>query len=128
MMTNTKMSIFNRYVNPTTKSVIFKRHIIDNVFWDSYIEVDQDKGHSKSNSVQVFIPKDKNDLSELVNPNEYDGKNNWTINTGDYIVKGIVESETVNKISELENAFTVTFVDDKDYGSPNMHHIEIKGE
>lgn len=128
MMTNTKMSIFNRYVNPTTKNVTFIKHEIENVFWDSYVKVDQDKGHNKSNNVQVFIPKNKNDLSNLVKPSEYDGEKNWTINTGDFIVKGVVEATTVSKISELENAYTITFVDDKDYGSTNMHHIEIKGE
>ena len=127
MMTNTKMSIFNRYVDPQTKSITFKKHIIDNVYWDDRKEVNQDKGHNKDNSVQIFIPKNKNDLSSYVKPSNYDGTN-WTINTGDFIVKGVVEVEKVDKISQLVDAFTITFVDDKDYGSSNMHHFEIKGE
>jgi len=127
MMTNTKMSIFNRYVDPQTKSITFKKHIIDNVYWDDRKEVNQDKGHNKDNSVQIFIPKNKNDLSSYVKPSSYDGTN-WTINTGDFIVKGVVEAEKVDKISQLVDAFTVTFVDDKDYGSSNMQHFEIKGE
>lgn len=128
MMTNTKMSIFNRYVDPLTKSVIFKKHLIENVFWDDNKEVNQDKGHNKNNNVRVFIPKGKNDLSNLVKPKEYDGETNWTINIGDFIVKGDVNQDSVNKISELEDAFTITFTDEKDYGSSNMHHFELKGE
>ena len=128
MMTKTKMSIFNRYVNPTTKDVTFIKHLIDNVFWDDRKEVNQDKGHSKANNVQVFIPKNKNDLSDLVKPSQFDGEKNWTIATGDFIVKGDIDKSSVSKISELEDAFTITFVDEKDYGSPNMHHFEIKGE
>ena len=128
MMTNTKMSIFNRYVNPTTKDVTFIKHLIDNVFWDDRKEVNQDKGHSKANNVQVFIPKNKNDLSDLVKPSQFDGEKNWTIATGDFIVKGDIDKSSVSKISELEDVFTITFVDEKDYGSPNMHHFEIKGE
>lgn len=132
MMTNTKMSIFNRSVHPTTKQVTFKKHTIENVFWDDYKNSTNDKGQAKDNAVQVFIPKDKNDLSAYVEPKQFDGSTNWTINKGDYIVKGEISETEVSKISELsskyDNVFTITTVDNKDYGSQNMHHFEIKGE
>lgn len=132
MMTNTKMCVFNRYVQPLTKAVTFKKHIIDNVFWDDIKATIQDKGYDKRNTVQVFIPKDKNDISAYVEPKEYDGETNWTLNIGDIIVKGDVEETEVNRLSELsskyENVFTILTVDNKDYGSSNMQHFEIKGE
>lgn len=132
MTTNTKMSIFNRYVQPLTKQVTFKKHVVDNVFWDNDHNVTQDKGYDKRNSVQVFVPKNQNDLSDYVEPKQFDNQTNWTINTGDIIVKGEVEETLIYKISELsskyENVFTITFVDNKDYGSSEMHHFEIKGE
>lgn len=128
MTTNTNMSVFNRYTDPFTKAVTFKKHVINNVFWDDTIAVQQDLGHDKSNKVAVYIPKDKNDLSNYVNAKQYNS-NGWTLQTGDFIVKGEVIETEITGIKDLKNydAFTITEFDDKDYGSSNMHHFEIKG-
>ena len=32
MTTNTSMSVFNKYTDPFTKNIVYKKHIIDNVF------------------------------------------------------------------------------------------------
>lgn len=128
MTTNTSMSVFNRYTDSFTKNVTFKKHVISNVFWDDTIAVQQDLGHDKANKVAVYVPKNKNDLSNYVNAKQYNG-NGWTLQTGDFIVKGEVIETTITGIKDLKNydVFTITEVDDKDYGSPNMHHFEIKG-
>ena len=128
MTTNTSMSVFNRYTDPFTKAVTFKKHVISNVFWDDTIAVQQDLGHDKANKVAVYVPKDKNDLSNYVNAKQYNG-NGWTLQTGDFIVKGEVIETEITGIKDLKNydAFTITEFDDKDYGSSNMHHFEIKG-
>lgn len=128
MTTNTSMSVFNRYTDSFTKNVTFKKHVIDNVFWDDTIAVQQDLGHDKANKVAVYVPKDKNDLSNYVNAKQYNG-NGWTLQTGDFIVKGEVIETTITGIKDLKNydTFTITEFDDKDYGSSNMHHFEIKG-
>ena len=128
MMTNTKMSIFNKYTDPFTKDVSFKKHVIDNVFWDDSNGVNLDHGYDKADKVNVFIPKDKNDLVSYVPPKKYNGEN-WTINNGDFIIKGEVDETEVSGIKELKahEVFTITLVDDKDFGSKNMHHFEIRG-
>lgn len=128
MTTNTSMSVFNRYTDSFTKAVTFKKHVISNVFWDDTIVVQQDQGYDKTNKVAVYIPKDKNDLSNYVNAKQYNG-NGWTLQTGDFIVKGEVIETEITGIKDLKNydAFTITEIDDKDYGSSNMHHFEIKG-
>ena len=128
MMTNTNMSVFNRYTNPLTKKVNFKKHLIDNVFWDDSKGVNLNKGYDKADAVNVYIPKDKNDMSEYVNPKQYDGSS-WTLNNGDLIVKGEVTETEVSGIKELSSyeVFTITMVDNKDFGSSNMQHFEIRG-
>jgi hypothetical protein len=122
------MSVFNRYTDSFTKVVTFKKHVISNVFWDDTIAVQQDLGHDKANKVAVYVPKDKNDLSNYVNAKQYNG-NGWTLQTGDFIVKGEVIETEITGIKDLKNydAFTIMEFDNKDYGSSNMHHFEIKG-
>ena len=128
MMTNTKMSVFNKYAEPFTRNIVFKKHLIDNVFWDDSKGVNLDHGYDKADAVNVYIPKDKNDISEYVKPKQYNG-NGWTLNNGDFIIKGDVAENEVSGIKELNahEVFTITMVDDKDFGSSNMQHFEIRG-
>lgn len=112
MMTNTKMSLFNKQQGS------YKKHVIENVFWDDTKSILVGNGFEKQNNVTVFIPKNKNDVSNLI------------LNKGDYIVKGETTESEISGIKELSNyeVFTITSVDNKDFGSPNMQHFMIQGE
>lgn len=129
MTTNTNMSIFNKYTEPFTKKVTFKKHLIDYVFWDDTKAVDQNDGYDKSNKVAVYVPKDINDLSKYIKAKNYNGTG-WTIQNGDFIIKGDVVETEVSGIKELSQyeTFIIKSFSDKDYGSENMHHFEIKGD
>jgi hypothetical protein len=132
MKTNTSMSVFNKYTDEN-KNVIFKKHLIDNVFWDDSKGINRNLGYENADDVNVFIPKNKNDMSGYVEPKKYKGLNNtWTLENGDFIVKGNVEESSVMSIKELlkkyDNVFTISLVDDKDFGSANMQHFEIRGK
>lgn len=129
MMTNTSMSVFNKYTDPFTKNIVYKKHIIENVFWDDSKGVNLNHGYDEADEVNVYIPKDKNDMSKYVKPKQYNG-NGWTLKNGDFIIKGEVAESEVSGIKDLSNyeAFTITMVDDKDFGSENMHHFEIRGK
>lgn len=132
MTTNTSMSVFNKYTDEN-KNVIFKKHLIDNVFWDDSKGINRNLGYENADDVNVFIPKNQNDMSGYVEPKKYKGLNNtWTLENGDFIVKGNVEESSVVSIKELlkkyDNVFTISLVDDKDFGSANMKHFEIRGK
>lgn len=132
MKTNTSMSVFNKYTDEE-KNVIFKKHLIDNVFWDDSKGINRNLGYENADDVNVFIPKNQNDMSGYVEPKKYKGLNNtWTLENGDFIVKGNVEESSVVSIKELlkkyDNVFTISLVDDKDFGSANMQHFEIRGK
>ena len=129
MTTNTNMCIFNKYTDTFTKQVTFKKHLIDKVFWVDTKAVNQNDGYDKDNAVAVYIPKDVNDLSEYIKAKNYNG-NGWTIQNGDFIIKGDVPETEVSGIKELSQyeTFIIKSFSDKDYGSENMHHFEIKGD
>lgn len=132
MTTNTSMSVFNKYTDEE-KNVRFKKHLIDNVFWDDSKSVNLNLGYENADEVNVYIPKSQNDLSGYVEPKQYKGESGtWTLENGDIIVKGNVDEEEISMIKELtkkyDNTFTITLVDDKDFGSSNMQHFEIKGK
>ena len=131
MTTNTKMCVFNKYTDEN-KNVIFKKHIIEHVFWDDSKAVNLNRGYDNADDVNVFIPKSQNDMSGYVEPKQYEGLNKWTLQIGDFIVKGEVEEKEVSSIKELtskyDDVFTISLIDDKDFGSSSMHHFEIRGK
>lgn len=132
MKTNTSMSVFNKYTDEN-KNVIFKKHLIDNVFWDDSKGINSNLGYENADAVNVFIPKSQNDMSGYVKPKKYKGLNNtWTLENGDFIVKGNTEESSVTSIKELlkkyDDVFTISLADDKDFGSKDMQHFEIRGK
>jgi hypothetical protein len=132
MTTNTSMSVYNKYTDEE-KNVIFKKHLIDNVFWDDSKGINRNLGYENADDVNVFIPKSQNDMSGYVEPKKYKGLSyTWTLENGDFIVKGNTSESEVLSIKELvqkyDNVFTISLVDDKDFGSKSMHHFEIRGK
>lgn len=132
MTVNTCMSVFNKYTD-SEKNVIFKKHEIKNVFWDDSKGVNLNKGYENADDVNVFIPKSQNDMSGYTDPIFYIGLNDtWTLNNGDIIVKGQTFETEVLSVKELKekynDVFIITLVDNKDFGSPNMQHFEIRGK
>lgn len=112
MTTNTDMTIYNRELDKTTHSYIWKRNYIEKVMWQENQNTSFNEGLTESKVVKVFIPI------------EYVGENTFT--AGDLIVKG--KHSEITKEDELNNRFKVINVLIKDYGSTNIQHIELIGE
>ena len=132
MTTNTNMSVYNKYTD-NNKNVIFKKHLVDNVFWDDSKGINLRDGYEKADDVNVFIPKTQNDMTGYVTPLEYKKTGQgWTLDNGDIIVKGNTEEEQVTSKAELlkkyNDVFTITLEDNKDFGSSFMQHFEIRGK
>lgn len=128
MMTNTKMTIYNKHLDTFTHKTTYKKHLIENVFWDDSLGINLNMGYENADKVNVYIPYDKNDLTEYKEPKKYNGEG-WTIQNGDYIVKGDVDIDSIDNIKDLSNyeVFAITLCDNKDFGSSNMKHFEIRG-
>lgn len=131
MMTNTKMSVFNRYKEPFTNNVSYKKHVIEHVFWDDSLGINLNTGYENADKVNIYIPFDKNksDLENYKEPKQYNG-NGWTLQNGDFIIKGEVAESEVDGIKDLKayEVFEITVIDKKDFGSYNMQHFEIRGQ
>ena len=132
MTTNTSMSVFNKCTD-SEKNVVFKKHEIENAFWDDSKGVNINLGYDNADDVNVFIPKSKNNMIGYVPPKQYKGiANTWTLENGDFIVKGKIDETEVLSFKELsskyDNVFKITLIDDKDFGSKNMHHFEVRGK
>lgn len=131
MMTNTKMSVFNRYKEPFTNNVSYKKHVIEHVFWDDSLGINLNTGYENVDKVNIYIPFDKNksDLENYKEPKQYNG-NGWTLQNGDFIIKGEVAESEVDGIKDLKayEVFEITVIDKKDFGSYNMQHFEIRGQ
>lgn len=129
MITNTSISVFNKYTEPNTRDVSYKKHLIKEVFWDDSLGINLNAGYENADKVNAYIPFDKNDLSEYKEPKEYNGTG-WTLQNGDYMIKGEVDIDEVKGIKDLSayEVFEITVVDVKDFGSYNMQHFEIRGQ
>ena len=130
MITNTKMSLFNKYTEPFTKKVSYKKAPLLEVFWDDSLGINLNSGYENADSVNIYIPFDKNEeeLKDYVEPKNFNG-NGWTIQNGDFIIKSDVSENEVDGIKELKNyeVFEITVCDKKDFGDYNMQHFEIRG-
>ena len=128
MMTNTKMTIYNQYIEPFTHNKVFKKHLIENVFWDDSLGINTNLGHENADKVNVYIPFDKNDLTNYKPPKQFNGEG-WTLQNGDFMVKGEIDIDNITGIKDLSqyDAFVMTICDNKDFGSPNMQHFELRG-
>lgn len=128
MMTNTKMTIYNQYIEPNTHNKLYKKHVIENVFWDDSLGINLNKGYENADKVNVYIPFDKNDLTDYKNPKQFIGEG-WTLQNGDYMVKGEIDIDNINGIKDLSqyDPFIMTVCDNKDFGSSNMQHFELRG-
>lgn len=129
MTTNTNMCVFNKFLDSFTKRSVYKKHVIDNVFWDDIEAVILSSGFNSDDKVDVFIPFDKNDLSGYKEPKKYNGIG-WTLRNGDFIIKGDVPETEVNGIKDLSayEVFEITEWSKKDFGSYNMQHFEVRGK
>ena len=130
MMTNTSMTVFNKYTELFTKDVSYKKHLIKQVFWDDSLGINLNTGYENADKVNVYIPFDKNedDLKEYIEPKHYNGIG-WTLQNGDFIIKGDVDIQEVSGIKDLSSyeVLEITVIDKKDFGSYNMQHFEIRG-
>lgn len=130
MMTNASMSVFNKCVEPSTKEVSYKKAPLLDVFWDDSLGINLNAGYENADKVNIYIPFDKNedDMKNYKEPKEYNG-NGWTLQNGDFIIKGDVVETEVDGIKDLKahEVFEITVVDKKDFGSYNMQHFEIRG-
>lgn len=130
MQTNTNITIYNKYFDKTTRADKYKRIVINSVFWDENKAVNRiQSGLDSADKLLVVIPFRNAVQASYLNPKEFEGiEGTFTLQAGDRIVKGAIDYEITTKVTDLDKeyeAYTITSVDTKDFGSPHMRHWEI---
>lgn len=147
MRTNADLTIYNRYV--VNGSERYQRTWIQAIAWENRKAANVLRsGLLEADSVAVYIPLERG--ASYLSPRAWgklaDKSGKWTLQPGDYLVKGLVSDEIVDAVPGSDGpppvpaqpAFTITdlkakyddvvrinSVDRMDYGSPHLHHWQI---
>jgi hypothetical protein len=129
MITNTAMTVYNKYVESRTEK--YQRVAISAVQWDSSSATV--KRRVQDNKAVIAIPFSVG--SAYLKPKAWLALANktakWTLQEGDVVVCGIVADEitSIFTLSALrakyDDVLEIVSVARMDQGSPNTHHWEI---
>lgn len=136
MLINSDLTLYNKYIDPTTRTEKYQRAEIIGVTWQGRKAANGlHSGLFASNSVSVFIPFARN--ANYVQPIAWQAlvtkTEKWTLQDGDVIVKGLVSDEITaspvftmtNLKAKYDNVLVITSVDMMDMGSADMQHWQI---
>lgn len=127
------VTVYNKYLNPTTRLDEFSRTTLDGVFWDEISASSRiQSGLQDADEVTAVIPFSVLSEKQYVSPSEFQASESkegiFTLQKGDRILEGNVLFEIDSRASELDKhftAYTITSVDTKDFGSEHMRHWEV---
>jgi hypothetical protein len=151
MRTNTDITVYNKYIDPTTRSELYQRTIIPSVVIQGPYgsNVIQQGGWVRQNTATISIPYTRGKF--YLKPSAWKALGSktgfWTLWIGDVIVQGKVTDElhpliptvigppiipavpaftlTDLRSKYLESCWVVTLVDVMDNGSPRMWHWKV---
>lgn len=133
MVTNADITIFNKVIDPVTRNEKLISAKIKNVL---YAEVHGSNiiksGLETADAVKIYIPFSSiKAASKLaVHRNDLtDTETQFVIDRGSIIIRGLVDATETATVKQLEQAYNnvhmITTVDIHDYGSPELHLIEV---
>lgn len=132
MITNSSMTVYNKYVDPSSRSEKWQRSAVSKVLWESTSAATRLKSASVSTDLAtIAIGFDQ--CANYLPPKSWvvskTGK--WTLQDGDMVVHGIVTDEITDEftMSDLHNKYDdvlkISSVARMDQGSPNTHHYLV---
>lgn len=133
MLTNEQIVLYNKYFDKSTRAEKYQPVIIPAVYWEgAKIANTVASGLENADSIKIIIPRtilnyvDKEYIEPIKFKRFSDDlrKNYFTIAPGDRVIKG----NKIYDIKELDKeveAFTLTKVDEKLFGSYHMQHYEV---
>ena len=139
MLTNTDITIYNKYIDPVTKLDAYHMTQIKDVMWNANKGVNViQSGITTADAVTLIIYMNGSDFGTKTykspkawkNTPNVDMSKYFTLANGDIIVKGLVSYDiNVGKLAGLEKTYDevykITSVDTQDKGSMNLQHWRV---
>ena len=132
MITNTSVTVYNKYVDPSTRSEKFQRSTIAKALWESVsASVRAKMVNAPADTATIAIPF--SECANYLQPKAWsqDKTGHWTLQDGDVIVRGTISDEitdlfTISDLySKYDSILKISSVAQMDQGSPNTHHYLI---
>lgn len=126
------ITVYNKYVESGVEK--WKRTVITGVFWNSSKgALIRKNGIASVDGLLLIIPMICKAAATYKTPKDFlaleNKAGNWTLQSGDTVVLGSIETEVVKSSKELQkydDTLLITAVDTKDYGF-GMKHWEVTG-
>lgn len=133
MKTNSDITLYNKYLDKETRLDKYQRTVLKGVFWEDKKAYNRlQSGLESADEVSIIVPFKVPLERQYLSPKEFekaiDKSSYFTLQETDRVVKGIIDYEITSKVSDLDKeyeAFTITSVDTKDFGSNHMRHWEL---
>ena len=139
MLTNTKVTIYNRYQDKESDGMSYYRTVIPAAHWEDNISVsDRKTSHKFQGETSVCIPRSVIDgmSKKFVRPDVFsrlppaEREKSWTIACGSIVLQGVITEEIPSRghrefIANHPDAREVTSIDTCFYGSYEMQHLEV---
>jgi len=133
MQTNADITIYNKYLDPVTQTDKYQRTVIKDVFWRSLeASIRVQTGYNAEDNAYIVIPLQVDREASYVTPKVFQSLEDkigvFTLAPEDRIVKGEILLEITGRISDLDKAYEaykITGVDTRDYGSRHLQHWAV---
>ena len=135
MITNSDLTIYNKYIDPSTRSEKYQRSQVKAVAWENRKASNTiaTGGSISVDQARLFIPFQRG--GNYVKAKAWQAlstkTNWWTLQEGDVIVKGLVSDEigtgfTVTALkAKYDDVLMISSVDTMDSGSPSIQHWQV---
>jgi hypothetical protein len=133
MLTNANLTIYNKYIDATTRTEKYQRAVIVGVMWENRSAANKlaSGGQIAADKARVFVPFTRG--ANYVKPKAWQALPNkagkWTIQEGDIIVYGLVSDEITSSFTvsglqaKYDDVLTVTSIDRQD--ALSLGHWEV---
>lgn len=133
MLTNANLTIYNKYIDPATRTEKYQRATITGVFWENRKAANKlaSGGQIASDQARVFIPFRCG--AAYIKPKAWQALSvktgKWTLQEGDIIVNGAVTDEITTSFTvtalkaKYDDVLAITSVDTND--ALNLEHWEV---
>lgn len=124
------ITVINRYIDNATKKPNYKTSYVKG-FWSSNDGITINGTQLTKNdglSARILMNDTRNETYQK--PEEFEKEQKtWTLQTNDYLVKGIVKdfTTTAKLLEDYQEVIKIINIATKDYGSEDMWHFAITG-